>query len=308
MGDNLHQRAVMRELMEKRTVFLESSWVAPYHDLIGDGLKVLRKETHLRTQAKNADRESDLFCKEPVPPGTPSIRLRYGPFDVRRFRSVLVAMFRSAGLAGTPDRWDFRLPVKPEWIAAARAVVGNPSKPILVYRPIVIRTEWNNEARNPCPIGYGELFTAFRDRYHVVSVADLEPGKEWITSAPIDTDQEFHRGELPFETLAGLFAIASLVWCSPGFSVVLAQAVGAPVVGIFGHYERAYSFSCGASFSPSCFIEPITPSDAFKHVTQFSRAIDVPRARKRISAFIDGGLHDFDSRSGQDRVALEGTH
>ncbi|MBZ9921906.1 hypothetical protein LB579_29895, partial [Mesorhizobium sp. BR1-1-7] len=67
LGDNLHQRAVIRQLMPRFDVYLESSWIAPYHDLIADGLKVLHKRTVLRTQSKNADRERNLFWRGSIP-------------------------------------------------------------------------------------------------------------------------------------------------------------------------------------------------------------------------------------------------
>ncbi len=97
----------------------------------------------------------------------------------------------------------------------------------MVYRPLVERTEWNGcAARNPDHSAYAALFASIRDQFHVVSIADLVPNVEWISGARVEADQKFHAGELEFEALAGLFSIASLVFCSPGFAVILAQTVG----------------------------------------------------------------------------------
>ncbi|MBN8956771.1 MAG: hypothetical protein J0H17_09350 [Rhizobiales bacterium] len=284
LGDNLHQRAIVRQMMQWYDVWIESSWVAPYHDLIAQGLKVVHKDTTLRTQTKNAARERSGFHRGPRPPFKRQIKVYYTPNFVRTAGSVLGAMFMSIGL--DPESMDFRMPVPDAWVQKARGFVGTPGKPIMVYRPLVLRTEWNNEARNPEPVAYARIFKAIRDRYYVVSIADVEPNKEWIVGERIEADQAFHRGELDFEALAGLFSLASLVYCSPGFAVVLAQAVSTPVISAFGGYERAYSFSAGARFSPYCPIEPMNPVDDFKHEMSISKLIDVPAALAKVRAFI----------------------
>lgn len=293
MGDNLHQRAFVRQLMATHEVWLESSWASLYYDLVADGLKLLPKSTRLRTQAKNLERERGLFSTETVPRDTLSVQLRYSRGLVQRERSVLGAMFASTRFPMNVT--DFRFPVPEEWKERARAIVGrNVSKPIMIYRPLVLRTEWNNAARNPEVADYAAVFNAIREPFHVVSVADLVPGVEWSVSLPVRLDQEFHNGELPFEALAGLFAISSLVYSSPGFGVVLAQAVSTPIVSVFGHYERAYSFSIGAALTPSCFVEPIIPVDNFKHDSAVPKNIARGPAIDRIQGFIaaQGILHD----------------
>lgn len=285
LGDNLHQRAVLRQLMKGNEVWLESSWVAPYHDIIAEGLHVVRKPTSLRTQAGNAEREKDRF--EPTPAGRfdRTIEVWYRPDQVRRWGSVLGAICETTGT--DIETADFRLPVPAVWIERARRAIGNPLKPILVYRPLVERSEWNGcRARNPDADAYHKLFMGITSAFHVVSIADLLDGKEWLSGYPIEADQTFHKGELEFEALAGLFSLASLVWCSPGFAVILAQAVGTPVICTFGGYERAYSFSAGARFSPYLGVEPIKPTDSFTHDNRHDKRIDIVEARQRISEFV----------------------
>lgn len=284
LGDNIHQRAVLRQLMQGNDVWLESSWVAPYHDLIAQGLHVVRKNTTLRTQTKNAHREVDRFEDRRMPPFYKTVKVWYSPDEVRAAGSVLGAMCRNTGTG--IETADFRLPVPKEWQDRARQFIGYPAKPIMVYRPLVERTEWSGcSVRNPNYNAYQALFESIRDCFHVASVADLLPGKEWTVGPVNDADQYFHAGQLEFEALAGLFSLASLVFCSPGFAVILAQAVGTPVATIFGGYERAYSFSAGAKFSPYLGIEPINPCDCFKHGCRCSKSIDVPAAREGFEAF-----------------------
>lgn len=302
LGDNLHERAVIRQLMQRYDVTLESSWVSPFYDLIDQGLKVVHKATTLRTQAKNAKREAGLFHKS-VSQNTRKRRVWYAPNEVRSAKGVLAAMCQNCDVSY--DKADFRLPVKPEWVEAARRVVQT-DKPILVYRPLVERTEWNGcAARNPDHDAYAALFNSVRDKFHVVSIADLVPGVEWMVGHEIEPDQGFHAGELPFETLAGLFSISSLVFAAPGFAVILAQAVETPVCAIFGSYEASYSFSGGARYSPYLGIDPIVPCDDFKHDNTKDKTIDVAKAKRRLTVFSEEAIerHNRRTKGGLERTA-----
>lgn len=293
LGDNLHQRAVLRQLMKSRDIWIESSWVSPYHDLIPSGLKVIRKATALRTQKKNAAREQGLFSRVSVPRLCETAQIWYSPADVRSCRSVLGAMCRATKVdyKGT----DFRMPVPHDWREKVWAAIGNVTKPIMVYRPLVERTEWSGcSARNPDHAAYADLFRSIREKFFVVSLADLVPGVEWIAGDDADVDLRFHAGELDFETIAGLVSIASLVFCSPGFAVILAQAVETPVVCTFGSYERAYSFSAGARYSPYLGIEPINPCDDFTHDRTRDKKIDVRAAKANLAVFANEAAERLD--------------
>jgi hypothetical protein len=282
LGDNLHQRGVLRQLAERHDeIWLETSWPSVYHDM--PAIRCVAKGTSLRTQLKNARRQAGLFRRAPAIGG--QLRIWYAPQDVRHTGSVLAAMCANAGV--DPERADFRLPVPQEWSDQARRIVGATDRPILVYRPLVERTEWGGcRARNPETRAYAELFARVRERYFVVSVADLVPRVEWMVSEPIQADATFHAGELHFEALVGLFSLASLVWCSPGFAAPLAQAVGTPVVCVFGGYESSRSFSLGARFTPYLGIDPIEPCECFQHQHSCRKAIDLAAAAQRVDEFM----------------------
>lgn len=283
LGDNLHQRAVLRQVMERHDVWLESSWVAPYHDLIAQGLKVVHKTTSLRTQTKNSRREAACFARARPPRTAGRLAISYRPEQVRRVGSVLGAMCETAGVDAA--RADFRLPVPEAWRARARQVVKT-ARPILLYRPLVERREWGGcPTRNPDHAAYAHLARALSDRFFVVSVADLVPGQEWMVGEPLRRDLAFHCGELPFETLAGLVSISAMVLSSPGFAVVLAQAVGTPVACVFGGYESSRSFSAGARFAPYLGIDPVTPCECFSHGHGCDKRIDLPFAEAHLAAF-----------------------
>src|SRR6202000_3318624 len=209
----LHQRAILRQLMPRFDVTLETSWAAMYHDLVAEGLTLVRKPVALRTQTKNAVREAATFSNRRTSHNM-TLRVMYHGAQVMATKSktVLEAM---CDVTGTDYQTaDYRLPIPDQWFQSpilddiwrARWHSG---KPLLVYRPLVSRPEWKGSAaRNADPASYAELFASIRDEFFVVSVADLEPGREWIVGPQLKADMSFHSGELVFETLAALFGLA----------------------------------------------------------------------------------------------------
>ncbi len=159
----------------------------------------------------------------------------------------------------------------------------------MLYRPLVDRpSDWTGcNARNPDHEAYLALFNSIRDQFFVVSVADLVPNQEWIVGHRIEADAECHAGELEFETLAAVTSMAAIVFCSPGFAAVLAQAVGAPVATVFGGYERSSFFFEGKKSAPVLGIDPINPCECFAHDHACRKAIDIPAAKARLAEFAD---------------------
>jgi hypothetical protein len=288
MGDNIHQRAIIRDLIRRQEVYLETPWPSIYHDLRGPRLKLVCKPSSLRTQVKNMEREASRYDMAVAPQGfgDRNLRIWYNAEDVVREGSVLAAMCSNAGVT----EHDFSLPVPDEWRMATMDFLRGwtNGKPLLVYRPLVQRTEWAGcSARNPLIDHYHEIFNSIRDKFYVVSIADLVPNIEWMVSKPIDADLELHAGQLPFEVMAGLFARASLVYASPGFAVPLAQAVGTPVVCVFGGYENSQSFAGGAALAPYLGIDTEVPCLCFSHHHKCVKDIDVPSAIACLYNFVE---------------------
>lgn len=289
LGDNLHQRGVVRQLMQRQVVWLETSWPCVYHDLVGPRLHLVKKISPVKTYRDNALREAARFTADGVPRDAWPTKITYTPGLVRVAGSVLGAMCRETGT--DIGQADFRLPIPPEWAARAAALLHQwqPAKPLLIYRPLVQRSWWGGcRSRNPEHAAYATLLRSIRERYFVVSVADLRHGDEWIVGEPIDADVTLHRGELDFETLAALTARAALVYTSPGFAAILGQAVGTPQVVVFGGFEDARSFSAGATYAPYMPIEPITPCACWRHEHNCDKRIDVAAAVERVRAFVMG--------------------
>lgn len=296
MGDNLHQRALVRQLMQQNVVYLDTPWPSAYHDLVGPRLHLVPPvATTLRTQAKNVAREAAKYDTPKAPRQVRMVRTWYTGEDVRREGSILAAMVKNAGCTMPAD---FRLPVPQEWLDTIDAYIGMwaPTKPIMVLRPLVERTEWAGCAgRNPDFTAYLQLYLWLRSHYFVISVADLVPGKEWLVQDSMQADVELHQGELSFELLVALTKRAALVYCSAGFAPILAQAVGTPVVCVFGGHESSMTIKDGVGFAPTLGIDPIVPCSCFDHKHTHQKAIDLSKA------FQD--LYDFTGRIANAQVA-----
>ena len=288
MGDCLHMRAVVRQLMQRHDVWLETSWPCIYDDMIAAGLKVLRRSVSLRTQTKNANRPSEVVkFSQAAPPGIRSIGVAYNGRSIGSTPSKTILETLCAGTGCDFTAADFRMPIPPEWIQSLPSIINRSGKPLMVYRPLTARPEWAGGAvRNANEAQYAELLAAIRDDFFVVSVADLVPGREWIVGPKFKADVVLHRGELVFEQLAALFSRADLVFTSGGFGTLLAMAVETPVVSIIGGYERASWASAGARFSPFLGIEPIEPCSCGTSCGRYcTKVLDMPVATAKLREF-----------------------
>lgn len=263
LGDCLHQRAVLRQLLPYHDITLETSWPSIFHDL---PVRCIRRPVNLRTQKKNADRESDKFYPIHRVTGTKTLRISYVGKQVLAVpsRTILEVMCQTTGTAydvadyslPIPDEWTAKLTGLPQWETLWRAKIAS-GKPLLVYRPLVARPEWRGSiARNADPPDYTKLFQTIRDTFFVVSVADLEPGKEWLVGPRLRADATFHEGELHFEALAALFSLADIVYTSSGFAAILGPAVGTATISVVGGYETIGCHDSGRKLAPYLAIGP----------------------------------------------------
>jgi hypothetical protein len=291
IGDNLHHRAVIRELMKEHEVWLTTCHYCLFHDLIDKGLHVIFKSTRLRAQARTIERERGLFVPVPaIPDGARYIKLFYHKGTIDIYGSILEAQ---AGICGIDHKkpLDFSLPVPPSWHEklGKETTIDTGGKPLMVYRPIVLRREWNSANRNPHPDGYTQLFNAAREGFFVLSLADLAPNEEWIVGPEAPADMKLHRGELSFEAMAALFERAQLVFCNAGFAPVLAQAVGTPSICVYGGRESyGTTQRAGEHLAPTLGIDPIKPCDC--HTERHdcgSKQIDMPLALDRVRVFAE---------------------
>lgn len=287
IGDNLHERAIVRELLRKYEVWFRTSWPQLYWDL--PGVHLLPLNSPIAWMAANERRCAGLYGSVAPPPNARPVRVAYPRLEARR-TSVLAAMANQCGVAAG----DFRLPIAPAWNAAADNLLAQlaPDRPLLITRPLLAINALRNPrsaraklARNPDHAAYAALFAGLRERYFVISVADTQPGVEFEVGPRLPVDAEFHHGELELETLAALTARAALVYCSPCFLTVLAQAVETPLICVFGGFERANSFSLARSRWLA--IEPIAACACWSWDCRHDKTIDIAAATRRIEEFID---------------------
>jgi hypothetical protein len=283
IGDCIFNRAPIRELMKSHSVTLEGFYPSIVHDLVADGLKFSILNGRLPPRIKDSGHPTEYGR---IAASMPNTKLTYDPTQIKKAGSILAAQFASVGLK-MPAQPDFSLPIPASWRDKARALIEcwKPPRPIMIYRPIVQNKVWECPSRSPEPVAYAALFAAIRERFFVVSIADLKQ-QEWIVGPEQDADVKLHHGEVDFETLAGLFAECQMVFANPGFSPVLAQAVGTPVIIVYGGNESFRTTnSVGAHLAPTLAIEPINPCECHARTHNCDKRIDVSAALDRVNEF-----------------------
>lgn len=292
LGDNLHQRAVLRALMQRYTVWLDTSWPCIYHDLVPQGLRLVHRPVALRTQLKNAMRESERqkFLRPPLGTRGPKMHMIYQRATVGN-GTILKAMFKCAGIPHEYENFDFSLPVLAAWHEQLSHVFDpdGVTKPLMIYRPLTVRPEWRGGAqRNANAQNYAEILHAIRDSFFVVSVADLEPEREWTIGPQLRADATFHKGELTFEMLAALVQRADLLYTSSGMGAILAPSVGTPCISVQGGYHPSSWHADGAKHAPWLGIDPTRTCDCASSscVSPCAKNIDVPDAVAKVKAFL----------------------
>lgn len=278
LGDNLHQRGVVRSLAARHEVWLDTPWPALYHDM--PDVHLFATGSRLRTQSKSLVRER-VRIGHPARRFDRQLKVASPPAYIRQHRSVARAMAAFCGV----ELADWRLPVPDSWTHGLDLPAD---RPVMVYRPLTVRREWTGAVtRNPDAGHYAELYQRIRDRFYVISVADIAPPQEMIDGPEQDADLKLHAGQLGITQLAALWKAADLVFTSPGMGLVMAQAVGTPYIATFGGYESAYSFSAGESYARHLNIEPINPCDCCSHTHACDKRIDMPAALARLDAFTE---------------------
>jgi ADP-heptose:LPS heptosyltransferase len=290
LGDNIHQRAVVRQLMKRYRVTLETSWPSVYHDF---DIGLARRNVSLRTQQKNSEREADKFVSR-HPLTRSGMRISYTGQQVLASpsKTILEVMCNVTGTSFAEA--DFSFPIPDSWDHALDAALGPlpdraRGRPWVVYRPLCARPEWRGSmARNADPASYQELFNRIREQFFVISVADLVPTREWIVGPEMDADLKFHKGELHFELLAALMHRADLVFTSSGFAAVLGPAVGTPTISVIGGYEDTRCHDAGARHAPYLAIGPRVPCTCWTSacMRDCAKTIDMQIAGPAIDDFV----------------------
>ncbi len=215
LGDSIYIRAFVKKLQGE--VYLKTPWPELYDDL--PNIKFVRSDTTLRTQAKNVNKQNREFF---TPPGNAKlIRVQYTAQDFRS-GSMIDGLRRCFGV----DPAEFDLPVFDSPVKS--------DKPIAVIRPCTVRAEWKNPARNPRPEYIEWVSEQLKNSHHIVSVADLEDGHEWLQGKEPFSHQNFHSGELDIRGLLGVVAHSSILCGGVGWLLPAAVAYNRPLFCILG--------------------------------------------------------------------------
>lgn len=215
LGDNIMQRPFVRAAWRRHeVVYLQTPWPELYADM--PGLRFVRSQTRLRTQAKNerASRARWHLC-----PGGQRIQIAYGAAALASGRSIQSAMEERLPLGDEPFVWDL-----PRIGRAPRLDTGG--KPIALIRPVTERSEWHNAARSPRPEYVNAAAARLMASHYVVAVADLQLGHEWLVGEMPVCDRAFMRGELSVVDLLALMRQADVVVGGVGWIVPAALALG----------------------------------------------------------------------------------
>jgi len=220
LGDNIFQRPFVRAAAASQPVFIETPWPQIYADLFN--VFPVHCPTSLRTQAKNVEAWGGEWHRPPS--GAAEITVRYAPSDLRR-RSITETIERLIG--PSEERIHFDLPAD---------LPAPPSMPpYAVVRPVTVRREWLNEARNPYPEHVAQAAALLRARgLKVILVADIDGQAEKLVGDLPPHDGAFLAGELGVSQLLALVRGAAAVAGGVGWIVPAAIAAQTPAFVIQG--------------------------------------------------------------------------
>lgn len=221
LGDNIYLRPFIREAVKRNDVWLNTPWPELFEDL---PVHFMRASTKLRTQAKNVSRQDAARWEEPKGFG-PTVSVMYGHESLKRYGNIWRAIERFLPLNGAPPVFDL-----PPFAFSPR--LGD--LPIALVRPVTVRKEWRNEARNPKPEYVNAVAALLMKTHTVVSVADLQPGEEWLVGEAPPCHVAFHHGEVSVRGLLALVRKASVVVGGVGWIVPAAIALNVPAFVILG--------------------------------------------------------------------------
>jgi hypothetical protein len=223
LGDNIFSRPFVRAAAAQYEVHLDTPWPELYADL---DIKFVRGSRKLRTQLKNMARQAaERWSRAPQPWLTREITIGYADLASRSIISAMELRWWALKVAFDPALFDL-----PDM--GASPVISH--RPIAVVRPVTVRSEWRNEARNPRPEYVNAIAAELMATHTVVAVADLAPDQEWQIGELPPAHRYFVRGELPVRELLALIRDADVVIGGVGWIVPAGLALKAKTFVVLG--------------------------------------------------------------------------
>jgi hypothetical protein len=207
LGDNIYARPFMRAAVAKHEIWLDTPWPELFEDL---DVRFVRGARRLRTQTNNIALQSEDRWSRP-PGYIREIVLNYGNVAASSIiRSLEKRWSARLGVGFDPALFDLPdmgpSPIKSE-------------RPVAVVRPVTLRAEWCNPARNPKPEYVNALAAELMATHTVVAVASLAEGQEWAVGNLPPAHHHFVFGELPVRKLLALVRDADIVVGGVGWIV-----------------------------------------------------------------------------------------
>lgn len=229
LGDNIYQRPIVAELSKQQYIEINTPWPQLYSDL-PNVTPVMENPLKLRTQLKNVNKNKKLFCR-PSPNPEIKFNLRYNHRSGGALYEEMVASVPSSlKLDSIP-----RLSMPRFYLSYDVACSLSSNKPIAIIRPGTIRTEWSSPARNTLPEYLCQASDLLRDMgWHVIVIADLQPGAEELVGEMPGGDEGYVRGQLSFEELMALSIGADLIVGEVGWIVPFSFAANQKAIIING--------------------------------------------------------------------------
>lgn len=222
LGDNIYQRAFLQNYQQQ--VYLETPWPQIYQDL--DNIIPVMAGTELRTQRKNM---KSLDCWQIPKRVTHCFRVMYSDSNI--FKGMTECFGFEPSAMTLPDFGE-------------SCVSGD----YIVIRPVTVRAEWPNEARNPLPEYIAKAAEHIkRLGVKIVSVADLAENQEWALDPLPYADITYHKGELSMSELMALCQGSIGIVGGIGWIVPFSLASGVPslvVCGGQGRYNHPQNLIC----------------------------------------------------------------
>lgn len=212
-GDSIYIRGFAHAY---RGHYIETPFPELFEDL---GLKCVKPETDLRTQSRHI--EQSKYKWYPKPERERPTIVKYGHKNLQ-YGSIISALKRI--LNTQPN---FTLP------ETGKSPIEH--NKLAIIRPVTIRSEWKNTSRAPKPEYIYSASQILKEKgYYIVSIADIEDGKEWLEGTVPYADTYFHNGELSFMELLALIKSAKVVVGGVGWIVPACIASKTPAYFILG--------------------------------------------------------------------------
>jgi hypothetical protein len=267
IGDSLYARPFIAAQAAEREIFLETPWPEFYTDL---PVWLVRGHKQLRTQLRNLARQQNTQWHQP-PGNAETVALGYGALELptSNVAAIMERKLPRTHIVSTPA-WDL-----PDMGPCPFDTLG---APMAIIRPVMRRTEWDNEARNPLPEYVCEIAADLKQRgYAVIVLCDEKHGAEWIDGPVPPHNLALTHGELSIRQLMASVRDAAIVVGGVGWIVPAAVALQTPTFVVLG--------GNGGMNAPERLLDPRMNTEriGFAMPERFCRCLDMKhRCARRI--------------------------